>query len=54
MTMSTMHTIRTWLASTTKDTGYELMLSSSPPLSSTYSIHMHIPEEAFVCCDHQC
>ena len=51
MTISTMHTICTWLANTTRDTGYELVLSYLPPttpppppslsLSQAYYTHVH-------------
>ena len=39
MTISTMHTIHTWLASSTRDTGYELVLSyPPPPLSQVHTV----------------
>ena len=51
MTLSTtilLHTIRTWLANTTRDTDYELVLSYPPPppplcIRNTYThAHAHI------------
>ena len=39
MTISTMHTICTWLVNTTRDTGYELVLSHPPlPPSQAHTV----------------
>ena len=42
MTISTMHTIRTWFANTTRDMGYELVLSYPPPPPPLSQAHIYI------------